>query len=101
MSQNGLVSQLTRKQALFVEALLAGANLTIAATTAHVSYSTAKRWQALPAVAEALKSGQDELFESSLEELKGLMPKAIGVLIKHMDADVEVTAATQASLARA
>jgi phage terminase small subunit len=101
MHQNGAVAQLTSKQATFVEALLAGANLTVAATTAGINRSTAARWQKLDIVSDALKSGQQALFEAALDELLRYVPRALETLRKHMEAEVEPTAATQLHAARA
>src|SRR5260370_1247661 len=100
MNQNEQVAQLSSKQAKFVEARLAGESLEEAAETARISYSTAKRWQVLPHVHDALKSGQRELFDASLEQLKRLMPKAVDTLEKHLDSAVMVTSATQLGAAR-
>ncbi len=100
MQQNGASSHLTSKQATFVEAMLAGANLTVAATTAGINRSTAARWQKLDVVSDALRRGQEALFEAALDELRRLVPKALETLTKHMEADVEPTAATQLSAAK-
>ena len=101
MNQKEPVTQLSRKQAAFVEALLTGASLTDAAKTARVSYATAKRWQHLPIIEEALSAGLEALFEAGIEKLKGLMPKALDTLEKHLNAPVMVTAGTQLGAARA
>jgi phage terminase small subunit len=99
MNEKSIVSQLSRKQSLFVEAQLAGANLTVAAKTAGIGYTTAQRWSKMEAIKEALKAGEDALFESALDELKQIMPRALEVYRKHMDAEVEPTAASQLAAA--
>jgi phage terminase small subunit len=100
MQQNAAPVQLTSKQATFVEALLAGANLTVAATTAGINRSTAARWQKLEVVSDALRRGQQALFEAALDELRRLVPQALETLKKHIEFDVEPTAATQLSAAK-
>lgn len=92
--------ELSAKQSKFVDALLAGANVGIAAATAGISESTAVRWQKLPQVKAQLRKARQELFEDRLAELKEAVPTAITTLLKHMS-DPETKPYTQVAAATA
>ncbi len=83
--ENESGDELTPRQAKFVDALLAGSNVGIAARTAGVAQVTASRWQKLPAVKAALRRARQEMFEDRLSVIKEAVPVALKVLLKHMN----------------
>ncbi|SRR6266567_3039403 len=85
---------LSASQAKLVEALLAGANLTVAATTAGIAYRTANRWWKLECVQQAYKAGQKSLFDQALTGLMLKVEAAIETLDRHMTAE-ETPASSQ------
>ncbi len=98
--ENESGDELTPRQAKFVDALLAGSNVGIAARTAGVAQVTASRWQKLPVVKQALRQARQSMFEDRLSAIKDAVPTAIDVLLKHMrDKDtrpyVQVAAASK------
>ncbi len=94
MSQND-PAQITPKQEKFIEALLAGANLTVAASTAGIAYKTGHRWWKMPHIQAAYRDAQQTLFDAALARLRELVPDALTTLRRHIRAEVEPTAATQ------
>ncbi len=101
MAENGVSEQesLTINQEKFIEALLAGAQLTVAASSSHISYRTAQRWWKLPHVQAAYKAAQRQLFDQALTGLMQKVDKAIETLDRNMTGE-EVSASTQVRAAQ-
>ena len=101
MAENGVSEQesLTINQEKFIEAHLAGAQLTVAAETAHISYRTAQRWWKLPHVQAAYKAAQRQLFDQALTGLMQKVDKAIETLDRNMTGE-EASASTQVRAAQ-
>lgn len=93
-------SELSLKQARFIDALLVGSNIATAALTVGISESTAVRWHKLPQIKSRLRQARQELFEDRLAELKEAVPTAIKTLLKHMS-DPETKPYVQVSAATA
>jgi phage terminase small subunit len=71
---------LSVKQEQLIAALLAGANIQVAASTAGVNEKTADRWLKLPHVQQALKDAQRALFDESLNSLMLGASEAVNTL---------------------
>lgn len=92
MSQNAPKSdRLNPKQARLVLCLLQGLSLNNAAAIVGVSYCTAKRWKDLPAVAEAIQQGTENLINQTQLDLLSKVSSAVGVL-HQLAADVSLSA---------
>ena len=90
---------LTPKQEKFVDAMLTGANIGVAARTCGIAASTAQRWQKLPAVRAAYKAARQELFDEKLSAIRDGVGIAIRTLLRNMGEDakpyVQVAAASK------
>jgi hypothetical protein len=94
------IEKLTSKQTLFVEQLLTGSSIKLAAKVAGVTERTAHNWLLLPQVKKAIEQGKEALFTSSLSRIELLSLAAIDRLQDMMN-DPLVPPNVQASCARA
>lgn len=94
-------AELSAKQQALILALIAGQDIRAASKTAGITETTAYRWLKLPHFAQAYKEAKNHVFEEALDTLKSLVPRAIDTLIKHIDAETEPTASTQARVSLA
>jgi hypothetical protein len=88
----------TARQELALEALLAGATVTDAASAAGVSRQTVHRWLAAPAFVAELRTRRDELRSALLGRLEALAVRAVerlGTLLDHEDPSVALRAAAR------
>lgn len=79
--------QLTPKQQQLIELLLAGLNIAAAARQLKIGDKTARRWLQKPDFKRAYRAAQHDLFRDAMQELHGLIPKAIKTLERHMTGD--------------
>jgi phage terminase small subunit len=93
------IEKLTSKQTTFVEQLLTGSSIKLAAKIAGVTERTAHNWLLLEQVKQAIATGKEALFTSSLSRIELLSLAAIDRLQEMMN-DPLVPANVQASCAR-
>ena len=70
------------KQAKFVDALLVGAQVAVAAKTAGISPRTAARWRKDPAIVAELQARRKELFNETLDAFRAGMPTAMALVLE-------------------
>jgi len=87
--------RLTPKQEQVIALLLAGLTITAAAAQTGIGEKTAHRWIKLPHFQAAYRDAQKEMFDEALARLRELVPDALATLRRHINAEVEPTAATQ------
>lgn len=87
MAGNDQNTELTPKQELLIEALLAGHNITLAAKVSGVADKTARRWLKLPHFKAAYKAAQKQVFDQALQGLMFKVEKAIHTLDRSMDSE--------------
>jgi phage terminase small subunit len=94
MAVIGIVrTELSSKQSVFVDALLAGATVATAAKTAGISPRTAARWRKDPVLVAELAARREELFVETLDAFRTGMPTAMAFVlgcIKDKDAPQSV-----------
>jgi phage terminase small subunit len=88
------------KQALFIQCLLAGHTIVSSSKIAGIAEKTGHQWLKLPHVQEAYKAAQKQLFDSALDMLSLNLKDALEALQRHIKPTIEPTAATQVSAAR-
>ena len=79
--------QLSPKQETLITLMLAGVNINAAAKQAGVAERTAHRWLRNDTFKKAYRAAQHDLFRDAMQELHGLIPKAIKTLERHMTGD--------------
>lgn len=92
-------TDLTPKQTLLIEALLAGHNITLAAKVSGVADKTARRWLKLPHFQTAYKAAQHSLFDQALSGLLLKVEEAIETISRNMTGE-EVPASVQVRAAQ-
>ena len=93
---NGADDRLTPQQGAAVDLLTAGKTLTDTAAALEVDRATVSGWvNHHPPFIAALNSRRQELWESQVETLRGLLPKALAVLEKELEGDTPLPAAIQ------
>ena len=81
-----LLRSASRQQAAAVDLLTAGRTLTDAAAAVGVDRATVSGWvNHHPAFIAALHSRRQELWDGLVDELRGLLPKALAVLKQELD----------------
>jgi phage terminase small subunit len=78
------MENLTTKQQIFIQALLAGQGMTAASKAAGVVLRTGEKWIKLPHVKEAHRKAQEEIYQAGLNSLKMMLIDAIETLRKHL-----------------
>lgn len=80
MAENSSFTELSPKQNKFIQALLAGNTIIVAAKIAKIGERTAYTWLKLPYVQKAYKDAQHEAFNESLVVLMSGTDDALRVL---------------------
>lgn len=78
---------LTPKQTQLIETLLTGVNIATAAKNVGIGDKTARRWLKMPQMQEALRSGQQSLFDDKLNALRIGVSTAIATLLRNMKSE--------------
>ena len=90
-------AKLTRKQELFITALLAEATIAGAAQKAGISEATALRWMKLPTFQEEYRQARRAVFDQAISAMQRLAITAVATLARNLHADappaVQVAAA--------
>jgi hypothetical protein len=93
---NGADARLTPQQGAAVDLLTSGKTLTDTAAALEVDRATVSGWvNHHPPFIAALNSRRQELWESQVETLRGLLPKALAVLQQELEGDTPLPAAIQ------
>jgi phage terminase small subunit len=83
MAVNGSVSkEVTSKQSKFVDALLVGTTVTIAAKTAGISPRTAARWKKEHSILAELQCRRKALFNETLDAFRAGLPTAMALVLE-------------------
>ncbi len=83
MAANGSANKdISSKQAKFVDALLVGSTVGVAARTAGISPRTAARWKKEPALLAELASRRKQQFNETLDAFRAGMPAAIALVLE-------------------
>ncbi len=83
MAANGSANKdISSKQAKFVDALLVGSMVGVAARTAGISPRTAARWKKEPALLAELASRRKQQFNETLDAFRAGMPAAIALVLE-------------------
>jgi phage terminase small subunit len=90
-------AKLTRKQELFITALLAEDTIANAANKAGISEATALRWMKLPSFQEEYRQARRAVFDQAISAMQRLAITAVATLSRNLEADappaVQVAAA--------
>ena len=92
--------ELTTRQAAYVAQRLAGLSQKTAAEKIGIATRTARTWETLPAVQQALRSGQDELISEATATATALLRPALVKLMSIGD-DAEAPASARVTALRA
>ena len=92
-------SDLTSKQALYVEALASGKSLDAAAAAAGIVERTGRKWRGLPTVQAALREARSQALGDVTTKAVARMTAALDVLTLIM-ADKTISPAVRVSAAR-
>ncbi len=85
MAQNGSVpKELSSKQSKFVDALLVGASVVVAAKTAGISPRTAARWRKDRVLLAEFQSRRREQFNETLDAFRAGLPTAMALVLDTM-----------------
>lgn len=83
MAANGSASnELSSKQSKFVDALLVGAQVKMAAKTAGISERTAARWRKDPVLLAELQARRKQQFNEVLDAFRAGLPAAIALVLE-------------------
>jgi hypothetical protein len=85
MKQADETHTLTSRQRAAVAALLTGKGFDQIAAEMRIARSTLWRWRGEPGFQQALKTGQDQVFDDALGRLKGAAAKAITLIVAVVD----------------
>jgi len=78
MAQNGTISkEISSKQSTFIDALLVGSTVVVAAKTACISPRTAARWRKEQVILAELQQRRRAQFNEALEDFRAGLPTAI------------------------
>jgi phage terminase small subunit len=78
---------LTRKQEIFLNALLEGSTIVASAKEAGVTNQTAHNWLDTPEFAQVYEKSRKQLLNQSLANLHAKFGKAVDTLERHLDED--------------
>jgi phage terminase small subunit len=87
-------------QQQFIAALIAGNAIIVAAKVAGISERTAHNWLKQPAFYKAYQDAKQLVFDTELSELRECKKLIREMLLKHINAEVEVTPASQIQAAK-
>lgn len=93
-------SELSIKQQQFIAALIAGNAIIVAAKVAGISERTAHNWLKQPAFNQVYQDTKQAIFEEELSELREGKKLIRDMLLKHINAEVEVTPTSQIQAAK-
>lgn len=83
MAQNGTVSkELSSKQAKYVDALLVGTTVLVAAKTAGISPRTAARWKQDRTIQRELQDRRKAQFNETLDAFRAGLPTAMALVLE-------------------
>jgi transposase len=103
MAENGSHtenSELSPRQYQLIAALVAGQRVTAAAAALDIGERTAHTWLKQPAFNQAYQDAKQLVFDEELRELKESKKLIRDMLLKHINAEVEVTPASQIQAAK-
>lgn len=92
--------ELTVKQQRFLAALIAGNSIIVSAAAAGISERTAHNWLKQSAFNQAYQDAKQAIFEQELSELRESKKLIREMLLKHINAEVEVTPTSQIQAAK-
>jgi len=85
MAHNGTASKdLSSKQSTFVDALLVGATVAVAAKTAGISPRTAARWRKDRVLLAVFQTRRKEQFNETLDAFRAGLPTAMALVLDTM-----------------
>ena len=93
-------SELTPKQEQFIAALIAGHTIVVAAKVAGISERTAHNWLNQPAFKRVYEAAKQAIFDEELNGLRESKKLIREMLLKHINAEIEVTHTSQLQAAK-
>lgn len=92
--------ELSVKQQRFLAALIVGHTIVDSAKAAGISERTAHNWLDQPAFTQVYQDAKQAVFDEELRELKENKKLIREMLLKHINAEVEVTPSSQIQAAK-
>ena len=93
-------SELTVKQEQFIATRAAGNSIVVAAKAVGVAEKTAHRWLKQPAFKRVYEAAKQAIFDEELNGLRESKKLIREMLLKHINAEIEVTHTSQLQAAK-